>query len=164
VYGISAAVLSLLFFVGGGAEILANNLTPIVMQRRSISAVAVPAVALLALDLLMIGIALDQKWTMFPFIAIASLTGAALLICFNIALLDSLPEDPGAVMSLQSASFELGGSIGVAVTGLALAVLDDYEMVYRLLGVITPMIAVTFWLSTRARSVAREPAVVSARA
>jgi predicted MFS family arabinose efflux permease len=162
VYGISAAVLSLLFFVGGGAEIVANNLTPILTRNQSIATVAFPAVGILALNLLMVGYALDQKWTMFPFIAIGSLTGAALLLCFNIALLDSLPEDPGAVMSLQSGSFELGGSIGVALTGIALALIDDYETVYRLLGVVTPLIAVTFWLSTRARPAARQPATASA--
>jgi predicted MFS family arabinose efflux permease len=164
VYGISAAVLSVLFFVGGGAEIVANNLTPILARTKSITTVAYPAVTILALNLLMVGVALDQKWTMFPFIAIGSLTGAALLLCFNIALLDSLPEDPGAVMSLQSGSFEFGGSVGVALTGIALALIDDYETVYRLLGMVTPLIAVTFWLSTRARSAVREPTVISARA
>ena len=141
-----------MFFVGGGAEIIANNLTPMLTRTRSPLAVAYPAVVVSALNLVMIGVAYDQKWTLFPFIAIGSGTSALLFICLNIALLDSLPSDPGAVMSLQSASLEIGGSIGVAITGLGLALLDDYEAVYRLLGVATPLIAVTFWLSSRFRS------------
>jgi MFS transporter, DHA1 family, inner membrane transport protein len=156
VYGITAALLSLLFFVGGGAEILANNLTPILTRNRSIAAVAYPAVAIQAINLLMIGIAHNREWSMFPFIAIGSFSGALIFICLNIALLDSLPSDPGAVMSLMSASLELGGSLGVALTGLSLALLDDFETVYRLLGAVAPLIAITFWLSTRNRSASRE--------
>jgi predicted MFS family arabinose efflux permease len=164
VYGITAALLALLFFVGGGSEILANNLTPILTRNRSLAAVAYPAVAIQAVNLLMIGIAHNQQWSMFPFIAIASFSGAIIFISINIALLDSLPSDPGAVMALQSASLELGGSLGVALTGLSLALLDDFEMVYRLLGAISPLIAVTFWMSTRYRSPAREVAPVSLNA
>jgi uncharacterized membrane protein YkvI len=55
-------------------------------------------------------------------------------------------------MSLQSASLELGGSLGVALTGLALALVDDYEHVYQLLGVVTPLMLVTLWLGTRTQA------------
>ena len=43
---------------------------------------------------------------MFPFIAIGSGAGAIVFVCLNIALLDSLPGNEGAVMSLQSASLD----------------------------------------------------------
>jgi DHA1 family inner membrane transport protein len=164
VYGITAALLALLFFVGGGSEIIANNLTPILTRTHSLAAVAYPAVAIQSLNLLMIGIAHNREWSMFPFIAIGSFSGAIIFISINIALLDSLPSDPGAVMALQSASLELGGSLGVALTGLSLALLDDFELVYRLLGAVAPLIAVTFWMSTRYRSAPREVAQVSVNA
>ena len=164
VYATTAALLSLLFFVGGGAEILANNLAPILTRSRSTAAVAYPAVAIQAINLLMIGIAHNREWSMFPFIAIGSFSGALIFICLNIALLDSLPSDPGAVMSLMSASLELGGSLGVALTGLSLALLDDFEAVYRMLGAIAPLIAITFWLSTRNRSPTREAIVAPVNA
>jgi predicted MFS family arabinose efflux permease len=88
---------------------------------------------------------------MFPFIAIGSGAGAIVFVCLNIALLDSLPGNEGAVMSLQSASLELGGAAGVAATGLALALIDNFERVYQLLGAIAPLVIVTIWISSRVR-------------
>jgi predicted MFS family arabinose efflux permease len=87
-----------------------------------------------------------------------------LFVCLNIALLDSLPGDSGAVMSLQSACLEIGGSIGVAITGLGLAIIDDYEVVYRILGVMSPLIALAVWLSARPSgpSTQAEPAIAVA--
>jgi predicted MFS family arabinose efflux permease len=152
VYATSAALLSLLFLFGGGAELIANNLVPLVTRRFPIRAIGYVATAIAAVNLLMIGVAWDQDWTLFPFIGIGSAMGATLYMCVNIALLDSLPGDPGAVMSLQSACFELGGAIGVAVTGLTLAVLDDYERTFQLLGAIMPIVALLLWASARART------------
>ena len=164
VYGMSASVLSLLFLAGGGAEVISNNLTPILMRNRGPRAIAYPVIIISAINLIMVGLAFDRQWTMFPFIFIGSASGAMLFICLNIALLDSLPGDSGAVMSLQSACLEVGGSIGVALTGLGLAVIDDYEVVYRLLGVLSPLIAVAVWLSSRrpGTSIHPEPAVAGA--
>jgi predicted MFS family arabinose efflux permease len=164
VYGVSASVLSLLFLAGGGAEIVANNLAPLLMRNRTPRAVAYPVIIISAINLVMVGLAFDRQWTMFPFIFIGSASGAMLFVCLNIALLDSLPGDSGAVMSLQSACLEIGGSIGVAITGLGLAIIDDYEMVYRLLGVMSPLIALAVWLSARRSgpSTQAEPAIAAA--
>ena len=161
-YATGAAVLSLMFLVGGGGELLANNLTPLLMRRFPFRAIGYVAIAIASVNLLLIGIAYDQEWSLFPFIAIGSAMAAALLVCVNIALLDSLPNDPGAAMSLQSACFELGGAIGVAITGLALALLDDYERTFQLLGVIMPIVAVLLWVSARAQpGSARSDALVA---
>jgi predicted MFS family arabinose efflux permease len=100
----------------------------------------------------MIGVVYTREWSLFPFIFIGSAMGAGLFVCLNIALLDSLPGEPGAVMSLQAACLELGGAIGVAVTGLALALLDDYEATYRLLGLLMPVVAIGLWMSARQRA------------
>lgn len=149
VHQISAAMLSLLFLVGGAAEVASNNLAPMLLRSRSPRTLAYPVIAFSAINLLLIGIAFDRQWTLFPFIFVGSATGAMLFVCLNIALLDSLPGHGGAVMSLQSACLEIGGSIGVAVTGLGLTVTNNYELVYRLLGVLTPLVALFLWLSAR---------------
>jgi predicted MFS family arabinose efflux permease len=151
VYGTTAALLSLMFLVGGGAEMLANNVAPVLIRNRSPKLVACPFALLFAVNLMLVGVALDREWTMFPFIALGSGAGAAVFVCLNIALLDSLPGSEGAAMSLQSAGLELGGAAGVAATGLALALLDDFERVYQLLGVVAPLLIVTIWISSRVR-------------
>jgi DHA1 family inner membrane transport protein len=164
IYATGAALLSLMFLFGGGAELIANNLVPLVMRRFPIRAIGYVATAIASVNLLLIGVAWDKEWTLFPFIGIGSAMGATLYMCVNIALLDSLPGDPGAVMSLQSACFELGGAIGVAVTGLTLAVLDDYERTFQLLGVIMPIVALLLWVSARARATFAGPELHVARA
>jgi len=149
-------VLSLMFLVGGGGELVANNLAPLLMRHFRTQTIGYVTVAISALNLLMIGVAYTREWSLFPFIFIGSGVGAGLFVCLNIALLDSLPGEPGAVMSLQAACLELGGAIGVAVTGLALALLDDYEATYRLLGLLMPVVAIGLWMSARQRT-ARVP-------
>jgi DHA1 family inner membrane transport protein len=152
VYATSAAVLSLMFLVGGGGELVANNLAPLLMRRFRTQTIGYVTVGISALNLLMIGVVYTREWSLFPFIFIGSAMGAGLFVCLNIALLDSLPGEPGAVMSLQAACLELGGAIGVAVTGLALALLDDYEATYRLLGLLMPVVAIGLWMSARQRA------------
>jgi predicted MFS family arabinose efflux permease len=164
VYATSAALLSLMFLVGGGGELIANNLAPVMMRRVPIRAIGYAATAIASVNLLLIGVAYDQEWTLFPFIGIGSAMGATLLLCLNIALLDSLPGDPGAVMSLLSACFELGGAIGVAVTGLALAMLDDYERTFQLLGAIMPIAALLLLVSARKRQTATGSELLARRA
>jgi predicted MFS family arabinose efflux permease len=149
VYATSAALLSLMFLVGGGAELIANNLTPLLMRYVPIRKIGYVAITIATINLLLIGIAYDQEWSLFPFMALGSAMGATLFITINIGLLDSLPSDPGAAMSLQSACLELGGAIGVALTGLALALLNNYEVTYQLLGLAMPLVGLMLWLSGR---------------
>jgi DHA1 family inner membrane transport protein len=152
VYATGAALLSLMFFVGGGTEMIANNLAASVARRWPTRAIFSVCASILSINLLLVGVAYDREWTMFPFIAVGSGISALMFVCLNFALLDSAPGAEGAVMSLQSASLELGGSLGVALTGLALALVDDYEHVYQLLGVLTPLMLVTLWLGTRTQA------------
>ncbi len=162
VFAVGAGLLSVLFLAGGAAEMVGNNAAPVLLRSRSPRAVGYVAVAVGAVNLLLVGVAYEQRWTLFPFIAIGSAAGAVLFICVNVALLDSLPSARGAVMSLQSACLELGGALGVAATGLGLALLDDYEATYRLLGLVMPVVAVFLFLSGRRRSAPDEAAVAAA--
>ena len=86
------------------------------------------------------------------FIAIGSAAGAVLFICVNVALLDSLPSARGAVLSLQSTHLEVGGALGVAATGVGLALLTDDAATYRLLGLVTPAVALCLLVSARRRA------------
>ena len=149
VFGVGAGTLSLLFLAGGAAQVAANNLTPPLLRRRPPRVVASLAAAIVGVNLLLVGVAYTEGWTLFPFIAIGSAAGSVMFVSINILLLDSIPAARGAVMSLQSAGLELGGAAGVAVTGLALAALNDYEAVYRLVGLFVPLIVACLIVSTR---------------
>ena len=59
-------------------------------------------------------------------------------------------------MSLQSAALELGGAVGAAGFGAALAVSGDYAATYRLLGVAALFALICLVMSARR---AREPRV-----
>lgn len=149
-FGVGAGALSVLFLVGGAAEIAAGNATPFLLRRRSPASITRVAVLLLAADLLLVGIAWANAWALAPFIVVASAASTTIFVCVSILLLDSFPPARGAVMSLQSAVLELGA---------ALALLDDYEASYRLLGVVAPLALVCLALSARhARSTAEAPA------
>ena len=158
-FGVGAGALSVLFLVGGAAEIAAGNATPFLLRRRSPASITRVAVLLLAADLLLVGIAWANAWALAPFIVVASAASTTIFVCVSILLLDSFPPARGAVMSLQSAVLELGGALGAASFGAALALLDDYEASYRLLGVVAPLALVCLALSARhARSTAEAPA------
>ncbi|MDQ3044443.1 MAG: MFS transporter [Chloroflexota bacterium] len=149
VFAVSAGMLSLLFLVGGGSEIVANNVAPLILRWYSARRLGALAAAVTMLNLLVVGVVYTQDWALFPFIAIASAAGSFIFLCINILLLDSLPSSRGAVMSLQSGSLEIGGAVGVAFAGGALAYFDDYEMVYRLLGLLAPLLVIAMVLSLR---------------
>jgi predicted MFS family arabinose efflux permease len=151
VYATSAALLSLMFFFGGGAEMISNNLAAMAARRWPTRAILTVCTVAWSINLLLIGVAWNREWTMFPFIAIGSGVASLMFVCLNFELLDSAPGAEGAVMSLQSASLELGGSLGVALTGVAIALIDSYEHVYQLLGAIAPLMLVTLWMGTRSR-------------
>lgn len=150
VFGVGAAMLGLLFMVGGGAEVVANNVTPLLLERRSPRTVVLWATLVMSATLLSVGIADTRSWVLFPFIAVASFSSVVIFSSTCILLLDSLPAARGAAMALQSAGFEAGGALGAAVAGAGLAVLGDYELVYRLLGLLLlPLLLVPLALGTR---------------
>ncbi len=149
VHAVAGGALSLIFLAGGLGQIAGNNVAPLLLRVQPARAVVGWAGAILAVNLLLVGVAYVSGWSLVPFIVITSAASAILFLCINILLLDSLPEARGTVMSLQSAGLELGGSFGVAVTGGLLALLNDYEAVYRVLGLLAPLVVVCVLISTR---------------
>lgn len=149
-HAVTAALLSALFLVGGGGELIGNNLAPWMMHRMNPRLVSVVSLGAAALNLFLTGIAWVGGWTLFPYIAIGSCALAMLFITLNVLLLDSLPNDPGAAMSLQSACLEMGGAFGVGFAGILLTVLDDnYERTFQVLGLVLPFMAFIIWRSAR---------------
>ncbi len=149
-HAIAAGMLSVLFLVGGGGELIGNNVAPWLMRRMNARVVSSIGLGVAAINLFLTGVAWVGGWTLFPYIAIGSCALAVLFITLNVLLLDSLPNDPGAAMSLQSACLEMGGAIGVAFAGLLLTVLDDnYERTFQALGLILPLLIIPIWRSAR---------------
>jgi DHA1 family inner membrane transport protein len=149
-HAVTAGMLSALFLIGGAGELFGNNLAPWAMRRINARTVSTVGLALAAVNLLLTGIVWTGGWTLFPYIAIGSGALAVIFIPLNVILLDSLPRDPGAAMSLQSACFELGGAAGVALAGIVLTLLDDdYERTYQILALILPLLALLIWRSAR---------------
>ena len=152
VFAASAAVLSLLFFLSGATELLANNLTPPLLRRFDPVNVLYVMFASVAAALLLTGIAV----TTIPgalLAAIIVLNGtASAYIAANALLLEGDVSHPGAVMSVASAFIGVGTALGPFVTGWALATTGSFEAAYRTLGLLAPAAMATLWLGTRRRA------------
>jgi predicted MFS family arabinose efflux permease len=149
VFVVSAAVLSLLFLLAGGAQLVANNLAPILLRRFDPLRILYATMTGTAAALLLTGIVI----TTIPAALIAAvliLNGCGIAyIATNVLLLDSDVPHPGAVMSMAAATGSLGAALGPLITGLALANLGSFEAAYRTLGILAPLAVLTVWLGTR---------------
>jgi DHA1 family inner membrane transport protein len=152
VFAASAATLSLLFFLSGVTELLANNLTPPLLRRFNPVNVLYVMLASVAVALLLTGIAV----TTIPAVLLAAiivLNGtASAYIAANALLLDGDVSHPGAVMSVASAFIGVGTALGPFVAGWALATTGSFEAAYRTLGLLAPVAMVALWLGTRRRA------------
>jgi DHA1 family inner membrane transport protein len=153
-HGMGAGLLTALFLVGGAGDVVASNLAPVLVRRWRPRRVCAVMTAILAASLLGVGVVFTGQAGLFVFTAVASAAGGALFICASILMLDSYPEGRGAVMSLQSAAMELGGALGTAAFGVALALSDDYAATYRLLGVVAMVMLLCLAMSARRARVA----------
>lgn len=135
-FGVGPGLLSLLFLASGGAEIVANTLASALVRRWPARGVEAVAIGMLALALFGVGVVFRSGVSLFPFVALASFAGAMIFVCGNVLLLESAPDARGAVMALQSAALQLGGAVGVSITGAAVSILGDYPAAFRLLGVL----------------------------
>jgi predicted MFS family arabinose efflux permease len=150
--GADAGTISLLFLAAGIAELLFNNVTPYLLRRMTSFQLFATGSIAFAAALLSTGLLVTN--TAGAFVAIVLISGAASVnfMVLSILLIDSQRELRGPVMSLNSAAIGIGAALGAAIAGASLAVLDDYEAVYRLLGVI-PLLS----LVTLAVAIARGP-------
>ncbi len=154
VFSVSAAVLSLLFLLGGGSQLATNNLAPLLIRRFDPLLILNAGMVGVAAALLLTGIAITTVPTAL-IAAIVVLNGTGLAyISTNILLLDSDLPHPGAAMSMAAATGSLGAALGPFLTGLALANTGSFEASYRVLGLLAPICIATVWLGTRQRATA----------
>jgi predicted MFS family arabinose efflux permease len=135
-FGAGAGVLGALFLSAGVAELIANNVVPLVVRRIPASRLFAGSAVVLAINLLGTGTVYRSLPGVFVATAITSVCAAALYIALSILLLDGLPSAPGTVMALASASLGVGAAIGSSGVGAVLALIGGYEMAYQLLGAI----------------------------
>jgi DHA1 family inner membrane transport protein len=152
VFSASAAVLSVLFFLSGATELLANNLTPPLLRHFDPVSVLYVMLASVAAALLLTGIVV----TSVPAVLVAAIVvlngTASAYIVANALLLEGDVSHPGAVMSVASAFIGVGTALGPFVGGWALAASGSYEAAYRAIGLLAPAAMVALWLGTRRRS------------
>jgi predicted MFS family arabinose efflux permease len=149
-FHVSAHILSLLFVSAGAAEIAANNATPVLLRKLPPRVVVAIAIVVLAADLVEPQWGTDHAWTLFPFIALASFCCVVLFTVTNILLLDALPAARGTVMSLSSAGFDLGGSLGALVVGAGLTAFGRFPADFALLAALLSLPLVFLYLGTTA--------------
>src|SRR5829696_7245787 len=152
VFAASATVLSLLFFLSGATELVANNLTPPLMRRFDAVTILYVMLASVAAALLLTGIVV----TTIPAALVAAIVvlngTASAYIAANALLLDGDVSHPGAVMSVASAFIGVGTALGPLVAGWALATTGSFESAYRTLGLLAPVAMFALWLGTRRRA------------
>src|SRR5215207_8201235 len=152
VFAASATVLSLLFFLSGATELVANNLTPPLMRRFDAVTILYVMLASVAAALLLTGIAVTTVPAAL-LAAIIILNGtASAYIATNALLLEGDISHPGAVMSVASAFIGVGTALGPFVAGWGLATTGSFEAAYRTLGLLAPVAMLALWLGTRRRA------------
>lgn len=149
VFAVSAGVLSLLFFLAGGVQLVANNLAPILVRRFDPVQILNGTMSAVALALLLTGIVVVTVPGAFV-AAVTVLIGTGMAyIATNVLLLDSDVPHPGAIMALAAAMGALGAAFGPLISGIALANSGSFEVAYRTLGILAPVAILTVWLGTR---------------
>jgi len=136
-FATGAAALSTLFLVAGVAEVVGSAATAWLLRLAGARALCGIALALTALDLAALGVVFTRPWTLFAFIATASVLGAVIYTAISVMALDVVPSARGPVLTLRAALFAIGWGLGPAAAGLALTVFGDYRASYRTLGVLS---------------------------
>ena len=161
-FAIGAHALSLLFLIGGCAQILASNLTPVLLRRRPAPSVFVGATLLVSAGLLAVSALTGAWWRVIPFVVLFGLAWPVLYLTATVLLLDALPGARGAVMSLQTGCFEFGWAAGAAVSGAALAAFHSYAPVHRLLALLLPVSLLFLGAAARRTRAAGDQALTAA--
>ncbi len=157
VFAVSPGVLGLLFLIGGASQLVANNLSPLLVRRFDPTRILYAAMIGAGAALLLTGI-LIVTLPAALLVAVVVLNGCGTAyIATNVLLLDSEIPHPGAVMSLAAAMGSLGAALGPFITGIALAGTGSFEASYRFLGLLAPLCILTVWYGTR------QPTPVSTR-
>jgi predicted MFS family arabinose efflux permease len=149
--------LSALFLAGGLAGLLGSVLFPTFLRLGSAARVYGLLTALVAACLLGVS-RLGGPWValLAPTVVIA-LGMSALYLSTSVLLLDARPAARGAVMALQTGTFEAGSALGSAATGGLLTLAVGYREIFGLFGLVLLVSLACVWHSVRPPRPAREP-------
>jgi DHA1 family inner membrane transport protein len=160
-YGLDATRLSMLFMGLGGLFFVATNVMPLIARAICPRLLYALGVMILSANYLMAG-QTTEPWGLYLFVAVLCIAGAGVAVAESVLLLDSHPAARGGVMSLRSASVEIGTATGAALAALLLVQTDDYISVYRSLGLLLPPVLLPLAMSRRQRrGTAPEPELVT---
>jgi predicted MFS family arabinose efflux permease len=130
--------LSVLFLAGGVANLLGSALLPALLRLGSGTRVYALLAAAVATGLLGVS-RLTGPWpALLPFAVVVALGTTALYLASTVLLLDAMPSARGAVMALQTGTFEAGWALGASATGGLLALSLDYRGIFALLALALP--------------------------
>jgi predicted MFS family arabinose efflux permease len=149
VFSISANALSLLFLAGGIANLIGCSLAPALMRKRQPRGVYVLATLAMSGSLLLVSLVGGDWWMVLPFAVSIGITNTVLYLTVSVLLLESMPSNRGAVMSLQTGCFEFGWAMGSSVTGVMLTALGSYAAVHQVLGLFLLLSLASLALSAR---------------
>jgi len=135
-FSVGAGQLGTLYFVGGASELLTNIAFPSLTRRVSISRLCLLGAAGMALALVGSGLIFTTVASLFVAISLLHVATSFTYVGSNTLLLESQPQRRGTVMAIASTMTGFGGALGALIGGIALSAWDDYEAVYRLLGVL----------------------------
>lgn len=149
VFGVSASLLSVLFFIGGATGLVANNLTPPLLRRVAPVPFISVNLAAVAAALLLTGVVVATiSGAMVAAVVVLNGTAASYIAGIALLLADDVSH-PGAAMALSSATIGVGNALGPFVTGWALATTGSFDAAYRALGLLAPVAIVTLWAGSR---------------
>lgn len=134
----TANEMTLLFLVGGAADLFGTYTAPVALRWRSPRFMLLTCSAIFGANLIAIGFIYSSLWSFFPYMVVSGAASGALVVYASILLLDALPSVRGAMMSLSASGNSLGGAAGTALAGGLLAV-QGYIAVYVGLGLLIPV-------------------------
>lgn len=132
-FAMTAGLLGLIYIASGSVELVTNTLTPRVIQAVGAPTMVVAGAALMAIPLLLSGIAVRSVAVVFLAAAAINVGSAAVVIGVNALLLDRA-RAPGAALSLAAAANELGTAAGPLLAGWMLLRTGDYDIANQVMG------------------------------
>jgi len=132
--GISPAMLSVVFLVGGVVELLFSNLAPRFVERYGLSRVIIVGIVINAVPLLLTfwvqgAIAIALACAIFSFGSIMAYVG------LYARVLDIDHAQSGALLAMVSAAIGLGSAIGPLLSGWTISATGSYDIAYFIIGV-----------------------------
>ena len=133
-FAADANALSLLFLVTGGANLFGSVMLPVFLRRGSAARLYVLMATLVAASLLGVGLLRGPWFLLLPFALVVGLGTTVLYLTSSVLLLEAMPAARGAVLALQTGTFEAGWALGAASAGGLLTLSVGYPAIYQLFG------------------------------